>query len=133
MGGMFNPHNVAQVIGRSLSRRDIGRSNVLELSHSSPTCTAINMSADVNQNKTKSENSSELQLWGIPLGHLPKTSQFLVLCSGVFFFYLMYGYFQVFILLPQIYIFCYICLGNVHLFIYFLNSAYDLIHPLHHN
>jgi len=93
---MHDARNLMQITGRSPTKRDITRLDMTNSTHSSTGSTAIDISSDINQNKTKSENYNDVVLWGISLSHLHPTSQFLVLCSGVFFFYLMYGYFQVF-------------------------------------
>ncbi|KAK2156520.1 hypothetical protein LSH36_211g03011 [Paralvinella palmiformis] len=91
---MHDARNLMQITGRSPTKRDITRLDMTNSTHSSTGSTAIDISSDINQNKTKSKNYNDVVLWGISLSHLHPTSQFLVLCSGVFFFYLMYGYFQ---------------------------------------
>ena len=45
--------------------------------------------------KEDSESRKHLVVLGISLDSLPRATQFLVCCGGVFLFYLIYGYVQV--------------------------------------
>lgn len=45
--------------------------------------------------KEDSESRKQLVVLGISLDSLPRATQFLVCCGGVFLFYLIYGYVQV--------------------------------------
>ena len=45
--------------------------------------------------KEDSESRKHLVVLGIALDSLPRATQFLVCCGGVFLFYLIYGYVQV--------------------------------------
>ena len=83
-------------MGRSPSRKDVQ----LYTSHQSPArsmngSVTVDMATDINLNKKAPDTETELMLWGMSLGRLPPVMQFLVLCLGIFYFYLVYGYLQV--------------------------------------
>ena len=49
----------------------------------------------IGGSKEDSESRKHLVVLGISLDSLPRATQFLVCCGGVFLFYLIYGYVQV--------------------------------------
>ena len=45
--------------------------------------------------KAQSFDKYEMKIFFVDLTHFSRTAQFLILCTAVFFFYLIYGYLQV--------------------------------------
>lgn len=47
------------------------------------------------ESQPAAQPSADMKLLGVNLNFLSRSAQFVTLCGGVFFFYLIYGYFQV--------------------------------------
>lgn len=85
-----------------------GNLNFVQQKDTSPMSTSIFMKnldrrSDVSgglhraSGRTQNVCEQELVVIGISLDHLSRSTQLLICCSGVFFFYLVYGYVQVFL------------------------------------
>lgn len=65
------------------------KNSILPITHSNSNNTAISTISNNGKGKTE-----ELKILCFDLTHYNNTTQFLLCCTGVFFFYLMYGYLQ---------------------------------------